>query len=190
MSWRRRPRFPRIRPPAADGVRDLRSLLWSSIDNDTSRDLDQIEVAEAAGDGIRIRVGIADVDSRVAPGSPDRSDTRRMPPPPSTPPSRRFPMLPERLSTDVTSLNENVDRQAIVVEMVVAADGSTSERSVYRALVHNRAQLTYNGVGPWLEGKAAAPPKVAESARVAGATAACRTPRRSACAPPAPARAR
>ena len=75
-------------------------------------------------------------------------------------------MLPERLSTDVTSLNENVDRQAIVVEMVVAADGSTSQSSVYRALVHNRAQLTYNGVGPWLEGKTAAPPKVAESAQL------------------------
>ena len=150
-------------PAAADGVRDLRGLLWSSIDNDTSRDLDQIEVAEAAGDGIRIRVGIADVDSRVAQGSPiDRyaaDATTTVYAAVAT-----FPMLPERLSTGVTSLNENVDRQAIVVEMVVAADGSTSGSSVYRALVHNRAQLTYNGVGPWLEGKAAAPPKVAASA--------------------------
>jgi exoribonuclease II len=141
----------------------LRSLLWSSIDNDTSRDLDQIEVAEAAGDGIRIRVAIADVDSRVPCGSP--IDSYAADATTSVYAAvKTFPMLPERLSTDVTSLNENVDRQAIVLEMVVAGDGSVSQPSVYRALVHNRAQLTYNGVGPWLEGKTAAPPKVAESA--------------------------
>jgi len=149
-------------PPTNGRVRDLRNLLWSSIDNDTSRDLDQIEVAEAAGDAIRIRVGIADVDSRVPPGSPidgyaaDATTTVYAA-------VATFPMLPERLSTDVTSLNENAYRLAIVIEMLVAEDGSTSDGGVYPALVHNRAQLTYNGVGPWLEGKNGPPPKVAES---------------------------
>jgi exoribonuclease-2 len=155
--------LPETSPATANGgVRDLRGLLWSSIDNDTSRDLDQIEVAEAAGAGIRIRVGIADVDALVAPDSPiDRyaaDATTTVYAAVAT-----FPMLPEKLSTDVTSLNENTDRVAIVIEMVVAEDGSTSDGGVYPALVHNRAQLTYHGVGPWLEGKSAAPPKVAAS---------------------------
>src|SRR4030081_2561122 len=75
-----------------------------------------------------------------------------------------FPMLPEQLSTDLTSLVENVDRTAVVIEFVVTADGSVTSPSIYRALVRNKAQLTYNGVGPWLEGTAAAPPKVAASA--------------------------
>jgi len=151
-------------PAAADdSLRDLRSQLWSSIDNDTSRDLDQIEVAEQAAGGIRVRVGIADVDCDVPPGSPiDRyaaAATTTVYAAVAT-----FPMLPERLSTDLTSLNENADRRAIVIEYVVTADGSIGESGVYPALVHNRAQLTYHGVGPWLEGTGAAPPKVAASA--------------------------
>ncbi len=150
--------------PVPDGrVKDLRSLLWSSIDNDTSRDLDQIEVAERVAEGIRIRVGIADVDADVAAGSAvDRhaaSQTTSV-----YTGVRTFPMLPEQLSTDLTSLNEDVDRMAVVIEFVTGADGSTSSPAVYRALVRNRAQLTYSGVGAWLEGKAAAPPKVAASA--------------------------
>ncbi|MBZ5594661.1 MAG: RNB domain-containing ribonuclease [Acidobacteriia bacterium] len=149
--------------PALDGnVRDLRPLLWSSIDNDTSRDLDQIEVAERAGAGIRIRIGIADVDGDVTIGSPidqyAAAETTSV-----YTGVRTFSMLPERLSTDLTSLNEDADRPAIVVDLVAAGDGSMSAPAVYRALVRNRAQLTYNGVGPWLEGKAAAPAKVAAS---------------------------
>jgi VacB/RNase II family 3'-5' exoribonuclease len=151
-------------PPAPAGdVHDLRSLFWSSIDNDTSRDLDQIEVAERADGGIRIRIGVADVDGDVAMGTPidqhASSETTSV-----YTGVRTFSMLPERLSTDLTSLNENADRPAVVVELVVADDGSISTPAVYRALVRNRAQLTYNGVGPWLEAKAAAPAKVAASA--------------------------
>jgi exoribonuclease-2 len=105
------------------------------------------------------------VDSLVAPGSPiDRyagDETTTVYAAVAT-----FPMLPERLSTDLTSLNENADRLAIVVEMVVAEDGSTADGSVYPALVHNRAQLTYHGVGPWLEGNNGPPPKVAESSEL------------------------
>ena len=157
--------LPEAPPPAVDGVRDLRRLLWSSIDNDTSRDLDQIEVASPAGEGIRIQVGIADVETDVPTGSP--IDTYAAGAATTVYAAvATFPMLPERLSTGLTSLAENADRLAIVVDMVVAADGSISGSSVYPALVHNRAQLTYHGVGPWLEGRAEAPSKVAASAEL------------------------
>ncbi|HEY3838744.1 MAG TPA: RNB domain-containing ribonuclease [Bryobacteraceae bacterium] len=157
----------RHRPPAASAdVRDLRKLLWSSIDNDTSRDLDQIEVAERVNGGIRVMVGIADVDSDVAIDSPiDRHASAQTTSVYTA--VHTFPMLPEDLSTDLTSLNENQDRAAIVIEFVVSPSGDISEPNIYRALVHNRAQLTYNGVGPWLEGKSAAPPKVVASADLA-----------------------
>ncbi len=152
--------------PVTDGVRDLRSMLWSSIDNDSSRDLDQAEVAERVSSGIRVLIAIADVDSSVPIDSPiDKHaayETTSVYTGVET-----FPMLPEELSTDLTSLNENVDRLAVVVELLVAADGSISSPAVYRALVRNQAQLTYNGVGPWLEGTAAPPPKLAASAGVA-----------------------
>lgn len=150
-------------PPASGDVRDLRHLPWSSIDNDTSRDLDQIEVAERTADGIRIMVGVADVDADVPINSPidqhAASETTSV-----YTGIRTFSMLPERLSTDLTSLNENEDRLAMIVDMVVAADGSILATGIYRAQVHNRAQLTYNGVGPWLEGKGPAPAKVTASA--------------------------
>jgi VacB/RNase II family 3'-5' exoribonuclease len=154
--------------PAApsDGLPDLRNLLWSSIDNDTSRDLDQIEVAERVDDGIRVRIGIADVDSRVLVDTPiDRhavSQTTSVYTAVHT-----FPMLPEELSTDLTSLNEAGDRAAIVIEFVVTPDGSLAQSKIYRALVRNHAQLTYSGVGAWLESKAGPPQKVAASSDLA-----------------------
>jgi VacB/RNase II family 3'-5' exoribonuclease len=153
-------------PVTPDDVRDLRSLLWSSIDNDTSRDLDQAEVAERVNGGIRLLIAIADVDAKVPVDSPvDRhaaEQTTSVYTGVTT-----FPMLPMELSTDLTSLNEAADRLAIVIEMVVAADGSIASPAIYRALVRNQAQLTYNSVGPWLEGTALAPPKVAASADLA-----------------------
>jgi exoribonuclease-2 len=140
---------------------DLTALLWSSIDNDDSKDLDQIEWAERVPGGIRVLVGVADVDSAVAKDTPiDRHaahDTTTV-----YTGIRVFPMLPERLSTDLTSLNENQTRAAVVIEFVVAPDGTLDGHKIYRARVLNRAQLAYNGVGAWLEGKAA-PPKVAAS---------------------------
>jgi exoribonuclease-2 len=147
--------------PAADaGVRDLRSLLWSSIDNDTSKDLDQAEVAERVSGGIRVLVAVADVDADVPAGSPIDEHAESQTTSVYTG-IRTFPMLPEQLSTNLTSLNQNADRLAVVVDMVVAQDGSVTSGGIYRALVRNQAQLTYNGVGPWLEGSAAAPRLVA-----------------------------
>jgi exoribonuclease-2 len=156
-----------MRPHAEPGLKDLTRLLWSSIDNDDSRDLDQIECAERNGEGIRALVAIADVDGMVARGTPIDAHAQRETTTVYTG-VRNFPMLPERLSTDLTSLNENQDRAAIVIEMLVRPNGDIADSSVYRALVRNRAQLTYSGVGPWLEGTAPPPPKVAASKELAG----------------------
>jgi len=149
--------------PTTPNLKDLRHLLWSSIDNDSSRDLDQTEVAERLPDGsIRVLVAIADVDADVPAGSPidlhAASQTTSV-----YTGVRTFPMLPEDLSTGLTSLNENSDRLSIVIEAIVSPTGVVSSGAVYRALTRNHAQLTYNGVGPWLEGATPAPPKVAAS---------------------------
>jgi len=132
--------------------KDLRSLLWSSIDNDTSRDLDQIEYAERTPDGIRVLVGIADVAAAVEKDSPldriaaDQTQTIYTA-------VHNFPMLPIELSTDLTSLNENQDRAAIVIEFTVDANGLPSRTSIYPANVRNEAQLAYSTTGPWLENR-------------------------------------
>ncbi len=153
--------------PAAPGAQDLRSLLWSSIDNDTSKDLDQIEWAEQLPDGrIRVLVGVADVDARVCRGtiidSHAQSETTSV-----YTGVKVFPMLPSELSEGITSLNENEDRVAVVIEFAVDAAGTATDGKSYRALVRNRAQLAYNGVGTWLEGQCPAPAKVAASADLA-----------------------
>ncbi|HWF09517.1 MAG TPA: RNB domain-containing ribonuclease [Bryobacteraceae bacterium] len=152
-------------PVPAAGVRDLRNLLWSSIDNDTSKDLDQIEVAERTAGGIRVLIGIADVDNDVSAGSPiDRHAAEETVTVYTA--VRNFPMLPEALSTDLTSLNESADRAAIVIEMLVEPEGSIASSEIYRAVVRNTAQLTYNAVGDWLEGRSGPGPKVAASAEL------------------------
>ncbi len=156
----------KARPPLAtpsSNTPDLRNLLWSSIDNDTSRDLDQIEVAERIpGGGVKVMVGIADVDTFVAKGSPIDAHAAKETTTVYTG-VRNFAMLPEELSTGASSLLENQDRLAMVIECAVNADGTVNSGRVYPALVRNRAQLTYNAVGAWLQGSAAAPPKVATS---------------------------
>ncbi|HKE27370.1 MAG TPA: RNB domain-containing ribonuclease [Bryobacteraceae bacterium] len=156
-----------VHPHLDDGLRDLTGLLWSSIDNDDSRDLDQIEWAERTASGIRVLVGVADVDSLVSKGTPIDSHAARETTTVYTH-IRTFPMLPERLSTDLSSLNENQDRAAVVIEFIVGTDGGFTAPSIYRAKVRNRAQLAYNSVGSWLEGCASAPPKIAASADLAG----------------------
>ena len=141
-------------------IKDLRNLLWCSIDNDDSRDLDQLTVAEDLGGGnVRAMVAVADVDAIVKKGSPIDDHARQNTTSIYTA-ARIFPMLPEKLSTNLTSLNEHEERIAVVMDMVVASDGSVTKGDVYRARVHNKAQLAYNALGMWLEGKGEMPPKV------------------------------
>jgi VacB/RNase II family 3'-5' exoribonuclease len=144
-------------------IRDLRSLLWSSIDNDSSRDLDQIEVAERiTNGGVKVKIGIADVDAFVLPQTPIDQHAARETTTVYTG-VYNFPMLPEELSTGRTSLLEQQDRLAIIIDFVVDDTGMVKSSELYRALVRNKAQLQYNSVGGWLDGTSPAPPKVAAS---------------------------
>ncbi|HET7100918.1 MAG TPA: RNB domain-containing ribonuclease [Terriglobia bacterium] len=148
---------------AVPGARDLRHLLWSSIDNDTSKDLDQVEWAEQLPDGrIRVLIGVADVDARVSKGTVIDGHASSQTTSVYTG-VKVFPMLPVQLSEGITSLNEDVDRAAVVIEFCLDGCGGASEGKAYRALVRNRAQLAYDSVGAWLAGTAPAPEKVAAS---------------------------
>lgn len=167
------PDFPReawreleaIRGPAetVPGARDLRDRLWVSIDNDDSRDLDQLTVAESLENGrVRLLVAVADVDALVVRGS--ALDAHAVCNTTSVyTPAILFPMLPPGLSTDLTSLNEDQDRMAVVTEMVFEADGLLVTSDHYRAQVRNRAKLAYRSVGAWLDGSGAMPPRVKET---------------------------
>ncbi|MEP7182150.1 MAG: RNB domain-containing ribonuclease [Betaproteobacteria bacterium] len=147
---------------ASPAIRDLRALLWASIDNDDSRDLDQLSVAVPLANGaMKILIAIADVDAvvkvRSAIDGHAQTNTTSV-----YTAAEIFPMLPEKLSTDLTSLRESQERLAIVIEMTIDANGSVSHSDVYRAVVFNRAKLAYNGVAAWLDGTAPAPPRIAE----------------------------
>src|SRR3954452_21187383 len=148
-------------------VRDERKLLWSSIDNRESTDLDQVEVSERLPDGsIRIRIGIADVDVFVPKGSPlDRhaaQNTTSLYAGVAT-----FPMLPDELSSDATSLLANVDRLAVVTDFTVAPDGAITKSDVYRARLTNHAKLVYEDIGRWLEEGGEPPPEIAKNPALA-----------------------
>ena len=147
-------------PRPSSDIRDLRQLLWCSIDNDDSRDLDQLSVAEALPDDqTRVRVAIADVDALVKKDSAIDGHARTNTTSVYTP-ARIFPMLPEKLSTDLTSLNEGEERLAVVIDMTVNSNGIVVASDVYRALVWNHAKLAYNSVAAWLEGEGTPPPKL------------------------------
>ena len=149
-----------IQAPATmngEQVRDLRNLLWASIDNDDSRDLDQLTVADAMpGDKVKILVAVADVDSIVKKGSAIDDHARHNTTSVYTA-ATIFPMLPEKLSTNLTSLNFNEDRIAIVIEMVINSDGFLEDSDIYRASVCNHAKLAYNSVAAWLDGSGMMP---------------------------------
>jgi VacB/RNase II family 3'-5' exoribonuclease len=153
-----------IKMPATmntEPVRDLRDLFWASLDNNDSRDLDQLTVAEAMPGGqVKILIAVADVDVLVKKGSAIDEHARHNTTSVYTA-AKTFPMLPEKLSTDLTSLNFNEDRRAIVVEMVIDADGSLQESDIYRAHVRNHAKLAYNSVAAWLEGSGNVPAALA-----------------------------
>ena len=148
-------------PERNSTILDLRHLTWFSIDNDDTRDLDQLSVAEPLAGGVtRLMVAVADVDAKVAPGGAVDGHAAVNTTSVYTA-AGVFPMLPEVLSTDLTSLHEGQERLAVVVDMQVEADGTVSESSIYRALVLNRAKLTYDAVSAWLDGSAPAPSQIA-----------------------------
>jgi len=137
--------------PPSGPTKDLRQLLWSSIDNDDSLDLDQLTFAEELPGGrIRLLAAIADVDClvkiRTAIDEHAHQNTTSI-----YTAAKIFPMLPERLSTDLTSLNLNQDRRAIVIEIIVEPDGTVKDANIFQALVHNQAKLAYPALGDWLE---------------------------------------
>jgi len=151
--------------PSAD-VRDLRSLLWSSIDNTESKDLDQVEFAEQLPDGaIRIRLGIADVDALVPKDSALDKHAYANATSVYTGVAV-YPMLPVELSTGLTSLNEGEDRVALIIELVIEKDGTPRSHDVYRATLVNRAKLAYDSLGAWLEGRGPAPDAVARDPKL------------------------
>jgi len=151
------------KPATATGpeFRDLRTLQWASIDNDDSRDLDQLTVARRAERGpVRILVAIADVDALVKKDSAIDGHAWTNTTSVYTP-AGIFPMLPEKLSTDFTSLGENDERLAVVTEMTISDEGEVTDSEIYRAVVLNHAKLAYNGVAAWLEGRNPVPDKIA-----------------------------
>jgi len=153
-----------IRRPAepAEGARDLRELLWASIDNDDSRDLDQLTVAEPLARGqVKILVAIADVDALVRKDSAIDAHAAHNTTSVYTP-AALFPMLPEALSTGLTSLNEDEDRMSVVADMVFAEDGALAGSDIYRARVRNHAKLAYHSVAAWLTGTGPAPRRIVE----------------------------
>lgn len=147
-------------PARAKGEsKDLRSLLWCSIDNEDSKDLDQLTYAQSDGDNTTLWVAVADVDALVNKDSPIDKHAQINTTSVYTP-AKIFPMLPEKLSTDLTSLNENEDRIAIIIEIHVDREGNIKNGLIYRAMVHNHAKLNYVMIGDWLEGKTSIPDKV------------------------------
>ena len=156
-------------PAQEDGasIRDMRDLLWASIDNDDSLDLDQLTVAGvSSGGNTKVFVAVADVDLLVKTGGALDEHARHNTTSIYTA-AEIFPMLPERLSTDLTSLNDNADRLSIVVEMTIGADGSVQGSDLYRAHVRNHAKLAYNRTAAWLEGHDTPPEAVSAVAGLA-----------------------
>jgi VacB/RNase II family 3'-5' exoribonuclease len=146
---------------ADPSVRDLRGLLWASIDNDDSQDLDQLSVAEVLGGGaVKILVAVADVDAAVKLGSPIDEHARTNTTSVYTA-AQIFPMLPEKLSTSLTSLSQAQERLALVMEMTFDASGAMTQSDIYRAHVRNQAKLAYNSVAAWLDGKGPMPAPIA-----------------------------
>ncbi|MEI7904015.1 MAG: RNB domain-containing ribonuclease [Candidatus Firestonebacteria bacterium] len=144
------------------GSRDLKGLFWASIDNDDSRDLDQLTAVEALDGGeVKIYVAVADVDSLVKKGSAIDEHARRNTTSVYTA-GGNFPMLPEKLSTDLTSLNYGKDRNALIIEITAGVDGSLKNSTVYQGIVNNRAKLAYNSVAAWLDGKEEMPAGIKE----------------------------
>jgi VacB/RNase II family 3'-5' exoribonuclease len=152
-------KIQQVNTGTAPAIKDLRQMLWASIDNDDSLDLDQLTVAEVLPDNnVKILVAVADVDALVKKNSEIDGHAHQNTTSIYTA-GKTFPMLPEKLSTDLTSLNYHEDRPAMVIEMVIDDGGDIKSSDIYRALVRNYAKLAYNAVAAWLEGKETTPNK-------------------------------
>ena len=147
----------------ADGAKDLSALPWTSIDNPESRDLDQIEAVEAVDGGIKLYVGIADVEHCVPFGKAIDLFAGHNTTSVYTG-VRTFPMLPERFSFDLTSLVAGQKRLSVVIETFITADGQVKSGAVYTAVTLNKAKLDYPSVSAWLDGKTPPPPGLAGNA--------------------------
>jgi exoribonuclease-2 len=152
-------------PDTGAPLRDMRDLLWSSIDNDDTRDLDQVEFAEETEGGWRLYIGVADVDVDAPKGSAIDAHAAAQTTTVYTG-AVIFPMIPIELSTGATSLFQGADRKCVVVEMVIGGEGMVKSAEIYRARVTNKAQLTYSGVGGWLDDDAQIPASVAATANL------------------------
>ncbi|WP_371366160.1 Ribonuclease R [Sporomusa rhizae] len=147
-------------PALEASIRDLRDLLWCSIDNDDSNDLDQLTVViQQPGEAVKVLVAIADVDALVKKSSAIDEHAQHNTTSIYTA-AQIFPMLPEKLSYNLTSLNVDSDRLAIVVEIVLAGNGTILSSDIYRAMVRNHAKLAYNSVAAWLDGVSSMPPAI------------------------------
>jgi exoribonuclease-2 len=159
--WKQTNTLTKTAMDTGPAVRDLRGMLWASIDNDDSRDLDQLSVAEPlSGGAVKIFIAIADVDSTVKASSAIDEHARNNTTSVYTV-AQVFPMLPEKLSTDLTSLSEGEERLSIVIEMTIAPDGTLLQSGIYRAVVVNRAKLAYRSVAAWLQGTGPPPERLA-----------------------------
>ena len=170
-------RIPGPSEEAGGAIVDMTALPWCSIDNDDSRDLDQLTVSETLPDGsVRILVAIADVDALVKKDTPIDGHARGNTTSVYTS-ARIFPMLPEKLSTDFTSMNPEQTRLAVVTSMVVDAQGGVGQADIRRARVHNHAKLAYDALSDWIDGTgplpaaAATVPGLAEQLRTQDAVA-------------------
>lgn len=141
-------------------AKDMRDLPWCSVDNADSLDLDQLTYAELLeGNKVKILVAIADVDALVDTKSNIDNHASQNTATVYTV-AKIFPMLPEKLSTNLTSLCLDSDRCAIVVEIILGDDGRIQQSDVYQATVRNHAKLQYEKLAAWLEGNSPVYPEI------------------------------
>ncbi len=143
----------KVRKLDLKGREDLRDLPLVTIDGETARDFDDAVFCEKKGRGWRLVVAIADVSHYVQPGMAldrealERGNSVYFP-------RRVIPMLPEKLSNGICSLNPDVERLAMVCDMEISAAGKIGEYRFYPAVFRSHARLTYNLVWSWLSGEA------------------------------------
>jgi ribonuclease R len=134
-----------VRPEDLEGRDDLRDLEFVTIDGETARDFDDAVFCRREGKGFKLWVAIADVSHYVRHGDTLDVEARER----GTSvyfPRRVIPMLPEKLSNGLCSLNPDVDRLAMVCEMAITPKGEIAQYEFYNAVFRSHARLTYTAV--------------------------------------------